>query len=128
MSPSRTVMNPAMWAAWILGLMLALHINAFGQGWFSAKLALVVLLREAVIAKRLTVPAGLGLPPLLGHGLGLAGRHARGSCYGRHRSTRPAASSHVCQLRSMSTIALSRLLALPCLRKPSSRPWMKASM
>jgi putative membrane protein len=38
------ILTPAMIAVWVLGLMLAVHLNAFGQGWFSAKLALVVLL------------------------------------------------------------------------------------
>ena len=31
-----------MLVVWILGLMLAFDIDAWGQGWFSAKLALVV--------------------------------------------------------------------------------------
>ncbi len=38
------ILTPAMLAVWVLGLMLAFHLNAFGQAWFSAKLALVVLL------------------------------------------------------------------------------------
>lgn len=38
------ILTPAMIAVWILGLMLAFHLKAFGQAWFSAKLALVVLL------------------------------------------------------------------------------------
>ena len=38
------ILTPAMLAVWILGLMLAVHLNAFGEAWFSAKLALVVLL------------------------------------------------------------------------------------
>jgi putative membrane protein len=33
-----------MIVVWILGLMLAFNIGAWGQGWFSAKLAFVVLL------------------------------------------------------------------------------------
>jgi len=33
-----------MIVVWILGLMLAFHLDAWGQGWFSAKLALVVAL------------------------------------------------------------------------------------
>jgi putative membrane protein len=33
-----------MLVVWILGLMLAFHIDAWSQGWFHAKLALVVLL------------------------------------------------------------------------------------
>lgn len=38
------ILTPAMLAVWILGLMLGFHLGAFGQAWFSAKLALVVLL------------------------------------------------------------------------------------
>jgi putative membrane protein len=38
------ILTPAMIVVWVLGLMLAFHLNAFGQGWFSAKLALVVVL------------------------------------------------------------------------------------
>ena len=33
-----------MMIVWILGLMLAFHLDAWGQGWFIAKLALVVAL------------------------------------------------------------------------------------
>ena len=36
------ILTPAMLVVWILGLMLAFDIDAWGQGWFSAKLALVV--------------------------------------------------------------------------------------
>jgi putative membrane protein len=36
------ILTPAMIAVWILGLMLAFNIDAFGQGWFNAKLAIVV--------------------------------------------------------------------------------------
>jgi putative membrane protein len=36
------ILTPAMIAVWILGILLAFNIDAFGQGWFSAKLALVV--------------------------------------------------------------------------------------
>jgi putative membrane protein len=36
------ILTPAMIAVWVLGLMLAFNIDAFGEGWFSAKLALVV--------------------------------------------------------------------------------------
>jgi protoporphyrinogen IX oxidase len=35
------IMNPAMVIVWILGLMLALDIGAFSQGWFHAKLLAV---------------------------------------------------------------------------------------
>ncbi|MEO5972598.1 MAG: CopD family protein [Sphingomicrobium sp.] len=38
------ILAPAMLIVWALGLMLAVHLGAFGQAWFSAKLALVVLL------------------------------------------------------------------------------------
>jgi putative membrane protein len=36
------ILTPAMLLVWILGLMLAFHLDAWGQYWFSAKLALVV--------------------------------------------------------------------------------------
>jgi len=36
------ILTPAMVLVWILGLMLAFDIDAFGQGWFTAKLALVI--------------------------------------------------------------------------------------
>lgn len=38
------ILTPAMVIVWVLGLMLAFNIDAFGEGWFSAKLALVVAL------------------------------------------------------------------------------------
>jgi putative membrane protein len=38
------ILNPAMIAVWILGLMLAFNVDAFSQGWFHAKLLLVVAL------------------------------------------------------------------------------------
>jgi putative membrane protein len=38
------ILTPAMILVWVLGLMLAFNIDAWSQGWFSAKLALVVLL------------------------------------------------------------------------------------
>lgn len=38
------ILTPAMLLVWTLGLLLAFNIGAFGQGWFSAKLALVVAL------------------------------------------------------------------------------------
>ena len=38
------ILTPAMMIVWVLGLLLAVHLGAFGQGWFSAKLALVVIL------------------------------------------------------------------------------------
>lgn len=38
------ILTPAMLITWTLGLLLAVHLGLFGQGWFSAKLALVLLL------------------------------------------------------------------------------------
>ena len=38
------ILNPAMIVVWILGLMLAFQVDAFSQGWFHAKLALVIAL------------------------------------------------------------------------------------
>jgi putative membrane protein len=38
------ILIPAMLIVWVLGLMLAVHLNIFGQAWFSAKLLLVVIL------------------------------------------------------------------------------------
>lgn len=40
----RIILWPAMAVAWILGLTLAWTTGAFGQGWFHAKLALVLAL------------------------------------------------------------------------------------
>lgn len=36
------ILTPAMIAVWVLGLMLAFDIGAWTQGWFDAKLALVI--------------------------------------------------------------------------------------
>ena len=36
------ILTPAMIIVWLLGLMLAFNLDLWGQGWFSAKLALVV--------------------------------------------------------------------------------------
>jgi putative membrane protein len=36
------ILAPAMLLVWVLGLMLAFDVGAWGQGWFTAKLALVV--------------------------------------------------------------------------------------
>jgi putative membrane protein len=36
------ILMPAMLVVWILGLMLAVHLDAFHQGWFIAKFVLVV--------------------------------------------------------------------------------------
>jgi putative membrane protein len=42
---ARTViLAPAMLLVWLLGLMLAVHLRLFGQWWFTAKLALVLVL------------------------------------------------------------------------------------
>ena len=38
------ILTPAIIVVWILGLMLAFNIDAWHQGWFMAKLALVILL------------------------------------------------------------------------------------
>jgi putative membrane protein len=38
----KIILVPAIGAVWVLGLLLAFHIDAFDQGWFQAKLALVV--------------------------------------------------------------------------------------
>ena len=38
------ILNPAIAAVWILGLMLAFNIGAWSQGWFHAKFLLVVAL------------------------------------------------------------------------------------
>jgi protoporphyrinogen IX oxidase len=38
------ILLPSMILVWGLGLMLALHLGAFTQGWFHAKLVLVILL------------------------------------------------------------------------------------
>lgn len=40
----RIIISPAMVLVWIFGLMLAVDIGAFSQGWFHAKLAAVILL------------------------------------------------------------------------------------
>jgi len=36
------ILMPAMIIVWVLGLMLAVHLDAFHQGWFITKLALVI--------------------------------------------------------------------------------------
>ena len=38
------ILNPAMLLVWALGLMLAFNVDAWHQGWFHAKLALVIAL------------------------------------------------------------------------------------
>ncbi len=40
----RAIMNPAMIASWVFGLWLAVLISAHQEGWFAAKLFLLVLL------------------------------------------------------------------------------------
>ncbi|NMM45028.1 protoporphyrinogen oxidase HemJ [Rhodospirillaceae bacterium KN72] len=40
----RGIMNPAMIATWIFGLWTAYEFNFFTDGWFHAKMALVILL------------------------------------------------------------------------------------
>ena len=38
------ILNPAMLIVWVLGLMLAVHLNLFNTPWFLAKLFLVLIL------------------------------------------------------------------------------------
>ena len=38
------ILNPAMALVWLLGLMLAFHVDAWSQAWFHAKLLLVIAL------------------------------------------------------------------------------------
>ena len=38
------ILMPAMIIVWVLGLMLGIHLGAFGEHWFSAKLLLVIIL------------------------------------------------------------------------------------
>ncbi len=40
----KAIMNPSMIVAWIAGLALAAHIEAWGDGWFHGKLTLLVVL------------------------------------------------------------------------------------
>jgi protoporphyrinogen IX oxidase len=40
----KIIMWPSLTVVWVLGLALAMTIGAFGEGWFHAKLALVLLL------------------------------------------------------------------------------------
>jgi len=40
----KIILWPSLTVVWVLGLMLAISIGAFGQGWFHAKLALVLAL------------------------------------------------------------------------------------
>ncbi len=43
----RVIINPAMVAAWIFGLLSASAIDAWSDGWFHAKLLLVILMQVA---------------------------------------------------------------------------------
>jgi putative membrane protein len=38
----RAIINPAMIASWVLGLMLAAHLDAWREGWLHGKLALLL--------------------------------------------------------------------------------------
>jgi protoporphyrinogen IX oxidase len=38
------ILTPAMLVVWVLGLMLAFHLDILSEGWFHAKLALVIAL------------------------------------------------------------------------------------
>ncbi|MBQ0772325.1 MAG: putative membrane protein [Parasphingorhabdus sp.] len=40
----KIILNPSLVITWVLGLALAYNIGAFGQGWFHAKLLVVLLL------------------------------------------------------------------------------------
>jgi len=40
----RAIMNPAMVASWIFGLVMALDLQAWDQGWFHVKLLAIVLM------------------------------------------------------------------------------------
>ena len=40
----RIILTPSLIVVWILGLLLAWQIGAFAQGWFHAKLTLIILL------------------------------------------------------------------------------------
>jgi protoporphyrinogen IX oxidase len=41
----RGIINPAMIATWVLGLMLAAHGNLWGAGWLHAKFALLIAMQ-----------------------------------------------------------------------------------
>ncbi|MBD8891570.1 protoporphyrinogen oxidase HemJ [Roseibium litorale] len=43
----KAIMTPAMIASWVFGLWAAYEIGAFSQGWFHAKLALVLIMSGA---------------------------------------------------------------------------------
>lgn len=40
----KIILNPSLVIVWVVGLLLAYNIGAFGQGWFHAKLLMVLLL------------------------------------------------------------------------------------
>ena len=40
----RIILNPSMLIVWVLGIALAINVDAFSQGWFQAKLVAVVAL------------------------------------------------------------------------------------
>lgn len=40
----RIILNPSIILVWVFGLMLAFNVGAFSQGWFHAKLAIVLAL------------------------------------------------------------------------------------
>ncbi|WP_380873107.1 membrane protein [Sphingomonas sp. DBB INV C78] len=40
----KIIINPAMIIVWVIGLVLAVNVGAFSEGWFHAKLAAVFLL------------------------------------------------------------------------------------
>lgn len=40
----RIIMNPAIILVWVFGLMLAINVGAFSEGWFHAKLLLALIL------------------------------------------------------------------------------------
>ena len=61
------ILTPAMLVVWILGLMLAFHLDLWAQHWFSAKLALVVdPHRLPGVARRLWQKLARGERPLSG--------------------------------------------------------------
>jgi putative membrane protein len=41
----RAIINPAMIASWVFGAMLVLHLEAWSQPWFHAKLTLLIVLQ-----------------------------------------------------------------------------------
>ena len=59
------ILTPAMLIVWVLGLMLAVHLGAFDQPWFIAKLALVVAAdRLSGLDRRLWPKLAAGKRPL----------------------------------------------------------------